>query len=277
MAPSPRRGFLVLAGVALLLSSGCSARPTYPKEHLVDSLQQLFAEEHVQARVRFVAHTLAVQLEYPGSLTLAGNQIGVGPAFDDATRKALTIIHRVLLSSDAQSNFYVVLLSDPKAPGAYLTIVRYMDDVRRVNANMLDTPEMFARTIFELNFVGQNTLTIDEYVPRDIQLEEFLSWQVARRIQHRLAEKFEAAGIAQVGRCGGEFHNGEFAFSLNVMPPAAGTLDEATMREVFKASTNVIAQVLSSYHFHSFDKVRLIHPATGRNLVLPKARLEIFR
>ena len=186
-------------------------------------------------------------------------------------------IHRVLLSSDAEVRFYVLLMSDPKTPGAYLTLVRYMDDVRRANANMIDTPEMFARTIFELNFVGQNTVTIEQYVPRDIRLEEFLSWQLARRIQHKLADEFQEAGSIQVGRCGGTFQNGEFAFTLNVVPTTEGLIDDATMRQVFQTATGLVANVLSSYRFKSFNTIRLIHPLTGRNLVLPKAHLEIFR
>jgi len=272
---SPLRWILVSA-VAVSLLSGCDA-PSYPKERLVESLQTLFQEDHLQASVRFVEHTLAVQLEYPAALAQVGPQIGLGPAFEDATRKALTILHRVLLSTDADVRFYVILLSDSQVPGGYLTIVRYLDDVRRVNANMLDTPEMFARTIFEVNFVGPNKLSIDQYVPRDIRLEEFLSWQIARRIQHKLAETFQDSGAAEVGRCVGEFQNGEFAFTLNVVPSAEGSLDDDAMREVFKISTNEIAQVLSSYKFDAFNAVRLVHPSTGRNLILPKTRLDVFR
>ena len=266
-----------IIGLALLLAAGCDSGPTYPKASVAESLTKLLAEDSLHASVRFIDHTLAVQLEYPGALVQTNGQISIGPSFDDATHKVLTAIHRVLLSTDAEIRFYVLLLSDPGIPGAYVTLVRYMDDIRRANANMLDTPEMFARTIFELNFVGPKPLTIDQYVPRDIRLEEFLSWQLARRIQHKLADELEAAGVAHVGRCGGEFRDGEFAFTLDVVPASAGPLDDTTMQKVFADSTNVIAQVLSSYQFNSFSSVRLIHPLTGRNLVLPKARLEVFR
>ena len=269
---------LLLTSVSLLWSAGCTSRPTYPKEHVLESLQQLLTSEHLHPTLRFIDHTLAVQVAYPGALTQSDHQVSIGPSFDDVSRKVLTALHRVLLSSDAEVRFYVLLLSDPAIPGAYVTLVRYMDDVRRANANMLDTPEMFARTIFELNTVGPPTpLTIDQYVPRDIRLEEFLSWQLARRIQHTLVEGLEGSGIAHVGRCGGEFHNGEFAFTLNVVPAIDSSLDEATMRKIYATSTDVIARVLTSYHFNSFNSVRLIHPLTGRQLVLPKARLEVFR
>ena len=80
-----------------------------------------------------------------------------------------------------------------------------------------------------------------------------------------------------MGRCAGEFHDKEFAFTLNVTPNGDHGLDDATMRQVFQSSTNVIAKVLSSYHFKSFDHIRLIHPSSGRNLILPKSKLDIFR
>ena len=265
------------AVAACLLIAGCSSGPTYPKERVADGLQSLFAEEHLNASVRFVDHTVAVQLRYPGSLVQHDGQIGIGPAFDEAARKAIQSIHRVVLSTNADVRFYVVLISDPKTPGAYLTIVRYLDDIRRANANMLDTPEMYARTVFELNASGPQPLTLEQYVPRDIRLEEFLSWQLARRIQTALAETLRSSDAAMVGRCGGEFSNGEFVFTLNVSPTTERGLNEATMQQVFQTSTNMIAKVFSSYKFDSFNMVRLVHPLTGRNLVLPKTRLDIFR
>ena len=136
----PRHGTLLFAGAcSLVLLVGCSNQPTYPKEHLTESLQQLLIADHLEASIRFLDHTLAVALTYPGALTEADGQIGLGPTFDDASRKVLTSLHRVILSSNADVQFYVLLISDPQVPGAYLTIVRYIDDVRRANANMLDT------------------------------------------------------------------------------------------------------------------------------------------
>jgi hypothetical protein len=261
-----------------LIITGCGSRPTYPKEQLVQSLQTLLDNEHLKTSVRFIEHTVAVQLEYPDALVQTGTQLGIGPGFNDAAVKVVSALHRVLLSTDAHVWFYVLLLSDPKVPGAYLTMVRYLDDVRRANANMLDIPEFIHRTIFDLQFVGADrSLSVEQYVPRDIQIEDFLTWQLAKRIQQQLTEQFQGAGSVDIGRCSGEFHNKEFAFTLNVSPAGEQPLSESTMQEVFRTSTNVIAQVLSSYQFKSFDNIRLIHPPTGRNLILPKAKLEVFR
>jgi len=278
---APARGTRPLVplacAIAALVAAGCSARPTYPKERLVGSLEALLVEEHLTSTVRLVDETLAVHVDYPRALVQEGGQVGFGPAFDEATRKALPAIHRVLLSTDADIRFYVILLSDPETPGVYLTMVRYFDDIRQLDVHKIDTPEFFARTIWELNYVGEAPVTLEQYVPRGIQLPEFLSWQLARRIQQRLTEELQASGLASVGRCGGNFLDGEFAFTLDVTPTAAGPLDEATIQQVFHASTGVVAEVLSGYQFHAFETVRLTHPATGRNLVLPKTHLDVFR
>jgi len=274
-APSLR--WLLVVAVSAT-ATGCSAHPTYPKARLADSLQAMLTDDQLNARVRYLDHTVAVQVEHPDALIQEAEQLGIGQAFDEVARKVLSSLHRVLLSTDAEVLFYVLLVSDPNIPGAYLTMVRYMDDLRRANANMLDTPEMFARTIFELNLFGPKPLTIEQFVPRDIQLEEFLSWQLARRIQHKLTDELQVGGVADVGRCGGEFRDGEFVFTLNVAPAKGGeALNEETIQKVFQDSTGVIAKVLQSYRFDGFDAVRLIHLPTGRNLVLPKTRLTVFR
>ena len=278
MAPAPPRWLLLpLLSVWVFAAAGCDTPPTYPKAHLADTLQSLLAGEQLHTTVRFIDHTIAVQLDHPGTLEQSDDQIGLGPNFEEAIRKVIINVHRVILSTDAEVRFYVLLLSDPQIPGAYLTIVRYLDDVRRANVYMIDEPEMLARTVFELNLGSARPLTIEQYVPRDIRLEEFLSWQLSRRIQQKLTEELQGNGAAQVGRCGGAFQNGEFAFTLNIAPTQQRPLDEETVRRAFQTSTALIAKVLSSYHFKSFEKIRLIHPLTGRNLVLPKGHLDIFR
>ena len=272
-----RGSFVVACGLLGVLSAGCGDGPTYPKSSLAESVKTVLAKEGITAQVRVLEHTLAVAFPYPHALSQEGMQINIGPTFDDATRKSIFSLHRVLLSTDADIWFYVVILSDPHTPGAYLTIVRYLDDVRRANANMLDTPEIFARTVFELNASGPTALDLDQYLAKDIRLEEFLSWQLARRIQRHLTEKLQPEGGARVGQCAGMFDHGEFSFTLDVSPVATTPLDEATIQRVFQMATNEIAKVLGSYRFESFDHVRLIHSLTGRNFVLPKARLALFR
>ncbi len=265
-------------GVGLLLTlalSGCGTEPTYKKEAVADSLQDMLTKEGINSSVRLIEHTLAIHMDYPDSLQPSSNHLSFGPAFDEVMRKSIQRIHTVALSSNADINFYVLLLSDPNNPGAYLTIVRNLDDVMRANANMFDMNEFFSRSIFEINDLGPNRkISLDQYVQRDIKLPEFLSWQLARRIQARLLDTFHESAGVEVGRCQGEYRNGQFAFRLNVAPVNQETrLNEEEIQEAFNTATGVIQEVLSSYDFEGFDSVRLIHMPTGRNLVLPKTTL----
>lgn len=280
MFRSTHQRVLVSVGCGLLLTStGCSA-PTYPKERLLESVQEVLAAEGIQASVRLIDHTLAVQFAYPEALGRSGESaaIDLGPGFDEASRKALTALHRVLLSSDADVRFYLLLLSDPQVPGAYLTMVRYLEDIRKVHVSIISVTELMSRTVFELNTVEETPLTIEEYLPREIELSDFLTWQLSRRIRQELTDALQASGVvASVGRCQGQFREGEFAFALNVVPNAKEPFEEDAMQLVFDTATKLIAEVLSGYDFESFRTVRLIHPATGRNFVMPRAKLDFFR
>ncbi len=267
---------VAVVGAGLLIAAGCSHPPTYPTHRLVEATRQLLEDEGLHIiGTRLADRTLAVQLDEPNTLEQSGQQFGFGAGFDETLRKAFTVLHRVLLSTDAQIDFYVLLVSDPKYPGTYVTIVRYMDDIRRAYANMFDMSEILARTIFDLKYAGPGPLTLEHYVP--IRLEQFLSWQLARRIQSKLMDALEPSGTALVGRCDGEFRDGQFVFSLNVGPSTMVPLDDLTIRKAFETSSDVIAHVLSDYRFSSFESVRLVHEPTGRDLVVPRARLAVPR
>jgi hypothetical protein len=266
---------LSLVAAALLLA-GCAGRPTYPKERLVESLQELLRQEGLDLPVRLVKGTVAIHLDYPGVLEQSGQDVSLGKTFDEVAPKVIGSLHRVLLSSDADVRFYILLVSDPRYPGAYLTLVRYMDDIRRLNVNKIKLEEVYARTILELD-MGPEQLTLEQYVPREIALEEFLSWQLARRVQRALAEEFHPNGVADIGRCTGEFADGEFVFTLNATSGLEGPLSDTTVQQMFELSSTVIAEVLANYDFNAFSAVRLIHHETGRRFVLSQAQLQTLR
>lgn len=264
---------------ALLTISSCSVAPTYRKERVIESIQEVLGHEQIDATVRLIDQTLAVQFEYPEALARVGDgtQVGLGPGFDKGARLVITAIHRVLLSSDADIQFYLLLVSDPEIPGAYLTLVRYLDDIRKAYVSIIGSTELMSRTIYELKVVGTESLTLDKHLQAEIQLPDFLTWQLKRRLQQTLTDALQPLGVASVGQCQGLFRDGEFAFALNVVPTSGEPLKEETIRLIFETATKLIADVLSDYEFESFDSIHLIHSATGRHFVTPRAGLKFFR
>ncbi len=268
-----------IAALVLILN-GCGDGPSYKRAEAAETIRTICANEyHLAVSARELGQTVAVHLHQAGLLQQAGGQIGLMPDAHELLGNLIEVIHRVLLSCDRPPGFYVVLLSDPTVPGAYVSMVRYLDDVRLVNANSIAPMEFFSRTVFELKFTAPQPITLETLPIHDLTLAQFLSSQLAQRIQNRLIDRVHEEGLSTVtvGQCEGVFDRGEFAFTVNVMPMVSAQLDEHVLQTVFEAATSVVAQVLSSYHFDGFEAVRLIHPATGRNLLLPKGRLEPFR
>ncbi len=262
---------------ALFLTHGCSSKPTYPKENLTNAVQGLLTQEAVTGSVRVIDHTLAVHVELPGTIIQVNQQIGLGPAVEPTLQKILGALHRVVLSTDADIRFYVILLSDPSVSGAYVTIVRYVDDIKQAYASRIGIGEIFSRTIFDVHRTNQGPMSLEQLVPTDIRLEDFLSRQLAQRIQQSLTAELQTGGLATVGQCEGNFQNGEFVFTLNVLPFLNQTVDEATMQKAFQISTSTIVHILATYRFKAFESIRLVHPLTGRHLTLPKTQLDVFR
>lgn len=268
---------LTIAALGLGFAVGACS-PTYRKDQLVESIQHICANDyHLNVSARLVGHTLAVHLHHDNILDRSGAQIRLSQSANKILGNLIESVHRVILSSDAQVDFYVVLASDPAVPGAYLTVVRYMEDVRRANANMLPLTEFFSRTIFDLKYLALPKINLDQVVFNDIQFEQFLSWQLAKRIENRLSEELQHRGIPTTANVAGQFDHGEFIFTLNVTPESSAVIDNEFMTRIFQEATGVIAKVLAGYQFQDFQAVRLTHPPTGRSLMLPKTRLDLFR
>ena len=269
-------------GSVLAVSLGLTAcGPTYMNAHVAKTIEQICRTEyHFQVAAKQVGNTVAVHLHHAGILQQTGSQVGLATSANETLANLIEVIHRVVLSADTPMSFYIVLVSDPAVSGAYLTLVRYVDDVRRANANSIPPTELFSRTIFELKYDATTpTLNLNELSLNEIHLGEFLSWQIARRIQTRLTETLQRTGLpaSAVGQCTGEFQHGEFTFTLNMNPGLSDHADQATVQRVFDEATNVISSVLSGYRFKDFSTVRLTHPPSGRSLLLPRGRLEPLR
>ena len=275
-----RHGFAVGLLSLGLASSGCGGA-TYRQDQAAEAIRQICAAEYrLRVSVKQAGGTVAVHLDHPGTLMqLDHQQVWLNPAANELLGNVMEVIHRVVLSTEPPMDFYLLLVSDPAVPGAYFSLVRYLDDVRRVNANMIPPTEFFSRTILELKLTGTPGVSLDQLSLHTLTLEQFLSLQLAQRIQAHLAEQVNAKVLPtiQVGPCEGEFRNGEFTFALNVAPQPGVELNEALLHEIFDDATGVIARVLAGYRFERFETIRLIHPLTGRNLLLPKAQLQVGR
>jgi hypothetical protein len=265
---------LVWLAVAGVLTSGCG--PTYRREQIVSAIQDICAREYrFDLTARVTGDTLAVHIHHPDLLESVDGHVELQEEANKVLGDVIEAIHRVVLSSDAPYRFYMIVASDPQVPNVALTLVRYFDDVKRANANMLTPTEFYHRTILDLHFVATPTLTLEQVAATDIRLEQFLSWQLSKRIQTKLIESMSRRGelpAPESIRCTGDYQNGEFIFALSLEQK-----DGTGIQELLQDAASVVAQVLTDYRFDRYDTIRLTHPPSGQSLMLPKTRLQLLK
>lgn len=269
---------LILAAALGLASAACG--PSYTHRRLTQDLEALCLQEyHLPVRVQLVGHDVAVVCTIEHLLKPMGDG-GVEYAPTEAARAQMAdvveAIHRVTLSADWPVNFYTVIALDPQVPGAWLMLVRYLDDVRRVNANVISPTEFFQRTVLNLQYDPRNPPDPQTLRVRDLTLEDFLVLQMGKRLQNAFRADPRFGGAYEVGGCMGEYRQGTFQFIVDMTPREAGQTSAADVEDIFDQALRLIATVLHDYRFERFEEVQLLHFPSGKTLDVPKTRLWSF-
>lgn len=212
---------VIIKGAYLFLAliiffSGCG--PTYPKGMIPEAIKRICLKEYDSyVEVKIVGKTLAVYLPIENLFNAVFN---INP---DASKKINGVIlgaSRVVLSTDQEIDFYIVIAQDPKVPEIELLYIRYVEDVKRFLLGDISrgeyakravvsiiTPsraqkEKILREMFEkLNIENVDEIlkeyikekpvtTLDEicywnneFYIKEIELNEFLAMQIRERIK----------------------------------------------------------------------------------------------
>ena len=274
-----RRLWSPAVGLALTgLLSSCG--PSYTRNHLAPDLQDLCAKEyHLPVRAQLFGHDLTVICTIAGLLKSSGGQVEFAPSqhANEQLGNIVEALHRVTLSADWPIEFYAIVATDPTVPGAWLMLVRCLEDVRRVYASAIPTMEFFQRTILNLQYDPVRPPDTERLALRDMTLEQFLTLQMGKRLQNVLRADPQSQVAYEVGTCVGQFKQGTFQFVVEVAPRSGGPeLTDHETSTIFEEALGVIASVLRDYHFDAFIDVQLLHFPSGKTMGVPKTRLWTF-
>jgi len=219
------RIFVVLLALAssMFFSSGCG-KITYPKEKLEESVVDLCKKEYdIDIDVHLAGETLVTYLPLTNLFNL---KLGLSENAQDKVQDVLLSASRVVLSTDAEIEFYCVIAQDVRLPEIQLVIIKYVDDVKRAFYRDISRSEYFKRSLIDINENPQakkEKAIIDvfdkmklekdaqekvlddffrsppsslkgfgywngEFYVRDITLPEFLAEQAASRVRLRFRE-----------------------------------------------------------------------------------------
>lgn len=208
--------------ILFFLSSGCG--PTYPKERLTESIVELCKREYnVEVKSKIVGKTLAIFIPLPSLLDIT---LRINKKAQDMIQDVILSASRVVLSTDAEIEFYCVIAQDVRLPEIQVIVIKYVDDVKRAFFSDISRDEYFKRTLFDININPQSKKekslknifekynldpeleekVIDEFFRstpialedfgywqerfyvKDITLPEFLAEQLSYRIKKRFSE-----------------------------------------------------------------------------------------
>lgn len=138
---------------ACMLSAVPACVPTYPKEELPGAVKEVCKIEYdMDVEVTVVGSTMGIYYPMTGLLD-AG--LGVSEEAWDTISNLLLIASRVVLSTDADIQFYCVITQDARLPELQVVIIKYVGDVKRSMYQNISRTESFKRTLFSINLTPQ--------------------------------------------------------------------------------------------------------------------------
>ena len=216
----PQQALILLI---LFYASGCG-EITYPKEKLAESVVKLCKKEYgIDIDVHLAGKTLVIYLPLTNLFDL---RLALSESAQDKIQDALLSASRVVLSTDADINFYCVITQDMRMPEIQLVIIKYVDDVKRAFVHDISRGEYFKRSLIDINENPQakkekaitdvfDKMKLEEewqekvlddffrsppsslkgigywngkFYAKDITLPEFLAEQIASRVRLRFRE-----------------------------------------------------------------------------------------
>lgn len=276
--------------VFMLFLSAC--KPTYKKETLKESVQELAKKEYkIDVDVAHVGTTLGARFRVPELL----NEMYSGN--DDIYKKMnglFTILARVGLSSDVSPEFIVLDIIDEENPKFQLMFTRHMLDVRKSMAEALSTSQSQDRLIQEF-VVGGKRVPIDPeeldlvrimmmaadiptevspvtppFLLREVRENEFLSRVIENTAKRIMREKRNLKDEVQIRNVIASFPKNNFQLLLDLAARPKGTLAEPFLQEnILPVLAQEVGTIFKSYRFNAFSDITVLEKNSGARLTLP--------
>ncbi|HDZ77537.1 MAG TPA: hypothetical protein ENH41_05595 [Candidatus Omnitrophica bacterium] len=204
------------------------------KEMLLTDISSYF--EHSSFKINFATgenkQDTPIEKTYPALTKTASKKID----------RIITAISRVILSTDAEIDFFAVVASDIDDAGIDFFYIGAVIDIRKSSVSKISPTEYRKRIITDLRLnseaLGDKEGKHIQFT--DIQMVDFLSYQILQRI------------------------NNEFAYGLD---------KEIDLEQTI---TSICYYVISAYDFADFERLELSDLSTGEKLILSQRSLEEF-
>lgn len=235
---------------------------------------------------------------------LADNTVGLYMALDnlldqnfalskEASEKignVVLIIQRVVLSTNANIEFYTVTVVDKKMPSIEFKLTVHVRDIKRALTLDISRGEYYERIVRDLKLNLSSLMNAENFSVEPIKLPAFLAEQVANRIKYGFEQDktfpsmdrkvYPVDKTLRVNKTYGTFKDGHFLFSLDVVrktEEGLGYLPLKKNKEILEESFKVIDFILRRYSFKDFKEIELRNAGGKEILRIKKEDLPTIR
>jgi len=169
---------------------GCG--PTYPRDKVEQGIKNLCKQEHnIDVHARLVGRTLYVFLQ---ANNLLDESLSLGEKAYDILEKTLLSTTRVTLSSDADIQFYILVVED-HIRRIEMTFIQNIRDIKRFIFRQISREDYFSRMVIKVKVKKEEEEWFSESAVLDeMDLSGFLAqqviWRVKREIEGNLLLRF---------------------------------------------------------------------------------------
>ncbi|MCX5679400.1 MAG: hypothetical protein NTZ95_01835 [Candidatus Omnitrophica bacterium] len=142
---------LLISVFCLLSTAGCG--PTYPKEKFKESIIRLCKKEYsLDVKVKTVGKTVAIYLPLTNLLDFT---FALTTDAGEKINQVILNVTRVVLSTDAEYDFYCVMAHDVRIPEIQIVIIKSVEDVRRFLLGDISRGEYGKRMLIDMRIAPQ--------------------------------------------------------------------------------------------------------------------------
>ncbi|MBU4477718.1 MAG: hypothetical protein KKH34_01280 [Candidatus Omnitrophica bacterium] len=260
-----RSAIFFITLICLLSNNGCA--PTYPKERLAQSVEDVCKKEYnvdVQAKVIGKMIVVFIPLQ-----ELFDEKLDILPEAVEKIENVILTTSRVLFSTDAKVDFYMIIAADIKITSAELVLVRYLDDVYKFMHGWIKRDDYRQRVLWRVNFNPKLLQELEfDFEVKEMILPNFLAEQIAQRLNVIL----ESSVVYKL-KVKGDYDTEKQQFKFSLIAPVPPRFEKIYVPIIL----NQAQKIISEYKFNDYAEVAVQNQLLRNKVVIAKEKLIEYR
>jgi len=232
--------YLLMIAVVVSFSAGCG--PTYPKERLEESIVKLCKDEyHIDVKVKTAGKTVAIYMPLDNLMDFT---FSLTPEATEKLNDVIMSVMRVVLSTDADYEFYCIIAHDVRIPEIQVIIIKCINDVKRVFLGDISRGEFGKRMIIDMRLNPQSQKE------RSIK-EVFQKMGLDQKWQEQVMNEFfrsEPTALSDIGYWNGRFYIKDITLPEFLAEEIAGRIKMEFREDKELGSAFLLKSIKGTYH-----------------------------